>query len=66
MIHLILLIIISSNWTIQQMDIFIIISSNWTIQQMDIKNVFLHDFIDIDVYMVQPSCLKHPNFPNHV
>jgi hypothetical protein len=41
------------------------ISRGWVIRQIDIQNVFLHGFLDEDVYMKQPLGfvdLEHPNY----
>lgn len=42
------------------------VSSNWFIRQLDIKNGFLYGVIDEDILISQPPRFIHPSFPNHV
>ena len=42
------------------------IAKGWDLQQMDIKNAFLNQKLQEEVYMEQPEGYVHPNFPNYV
>ena len=39
---------------------------NFVLYQMDVKNAFLNDFINEEVYVEQPPGFQSFNFPNHV
>ncbi|KAJ9702844.1 hypothetical protein PVL29_004543 [Vitis rotundifolia] len=41
-------------------------SSHWPIRQLDISNVFLHGFIDSDIYMEQPIGFQDSAHPDYV
>jgi hypothetical protein len=44
----------------------IAVSRNWCLSQLDVQNVFLHDVLEEDVYMKQPSGYVNPSHPQHV
>ncbi|KAF5464732.1 hypothetical protein F2P56_014786 [Juglans regia] len=44
----------------------IVVSSSWRIQQLDVQNAFLHDTLDEQVFMSQPLGFVHPQFLNYV
>ncbi|PKI55602.1 hypothetical protein CRG98_023995 [Punica granatum] len=49
-------------WTI----LSIVVSSHWFIRQLDVKNVFLHDYLNEEVYIAQPPTFVDPSRPDHV
>ena len=44
----------------------LVVSSGWCLQQLDIKNAFLHSFLQQIVFITQPPGFVDPNRPNHV
>ena len=44
----------------------IVVSSNWNITQLDVQNAFLHGDLQETVFMTQPQGYVHPQYPNHV
>jgi hypothetical protein len=34
------------------------VANNWCLRQLDFQNVFLHDFLEEDIYMRQPLVMK--------
>ena len=37
--------------------ILFVVTHQWQLHQLDIKNAFLHDFLDEEIYMEQPLAL---------
>ena len=44
----------------------IAVTLNWTMRQLDVKNVFLHGFLKETIYMEQPPGFKSLEQPDHV
>jgi hypothetical protein len=44
----------------------IAVSRNWCLRQLDVRNAFLHDVMEEDVYMKQPPRYADSSHPHHV
>jgi hypothetical protein len=44
----------------------IVISKGWNLCQLDVQNVFLHGYLEEEVYMQQPPGYEDPVRPNYV
>jgi hypothetical protein len=52
--------------TVIQLLLSLVVSYGWVIQQIDIQNSFLHDFLDEDVYMKQPPGFEDSARPEYI
>jgi hypothetical protein len=42
------------------------VSREWHLRQLDVQNAFLHENMEYDVYMRQPTCFEDRSMPNYV
>jgi hypothetical protein len=51
--------------SIVRLVLLISIPCGWSLRELDIKNVFLHDVFEEEVYMKQPHVFENPLAPHH-
>jgi hypothetical protein len=44
----------------------LVVSRGWSLQQLYVKNVFLHDVLEEEVYTKQPPSFENPHARHHI